>query len=158
MNDNCLIIGKIIREKRIEKGLSTRDLGYLVGVSNAEISRIENGLKKDIGLNLFLTICKILEEDPVFVLDEANLVFYDDDKLFYVLFKGDEEQIFKINARSDGEALRFAFDFVMENNLLIKSKNKKELLVAVVDDLKKLNRNILDYYEKTGRFPDKDID
>lgn len=42
-----MTIGEYIKEKRIEKGLSQRELASVAGVSNAEISRIEAGLRKN---------------------------------------------------------------------------------------------------------------
>lgn len=41
-----MTIGGYIKEKRIEKGMSQRELAAAAGLSNAEISRIESGLRK----------------------------------------------------------------------------------------------------------------
>ena len=48
MKYNYLKLAEILEEKREEKGYSTRELGEIVGVSHAEISRIENGMRPNI--------------------------------------------------------------------------------------------------------------
>lgn len=39
-------IGEYIKEKRTEKGMSQRELAQAANLSNAEISRIESGMRK----------------------------------------------------------------------------------------------------------------
>lgn len=45
MKYNYLELAETLKEKRKEKGISTRNLGEKVGVSHTEISRIENGMR-----------------------------------------------------------------------------------------------------------------
>ena len=55
-----LKIGKLIREARIEKGLSQRELAFKTGMKQPDISMIEKG-KKNITMETLTCLCKILE-------------------------------------------------------------------------------------------------
>ncbi len=55
-----LKIGKLIREARIEKGLSQRELAFKAGMKQPDISMIEKG-KKNITMETLTCLCKILE-------------------------------------------------------------------------------------------------
>ena len=156
MENNCLKIGKIIREKRIEKGYSTRELGELVGISNAEVSRIENGLKKDIGLITFLNICNVLEISADGLITEADLSLVGDYKLYYVLYKSKEEKIFKIHARTPDEAMGLSFDFVMNNELIKIEKDSGGLVIMVEENMEDFDRKALNHFEKYGELPYED--
>jgi transcriptional regulator with XRE-family HTH domain len=54
---NGLTLGKYLNEMRESKSLSLRDLKELSGISIAEISRIENGIRKEPGIGTLITIC-----------------------------------------------------------------------------------------------------
>ena len=41
-----MTVGSYIKERRIERNMSQRELAVASGISNAEISRIESGLRK----------------------------------------------------------------------------------------------------------------
>ncbi len=53
-------VGTLVREARIEKGLSQRQLSQAIGMKQPDISRIEEG-KKNITLFTLMRLCKILE-------------------------------------------------------------------------------------------------
>lgn len=55
-----LKIGKIIREARIQKGLSQNELAFRVRMRQPDISKIEEG-KKNITLETLFCLCKALE-------------------------------------------------------------------------------------------------
>ena len=156
MENNCLKIGKILKEERIKKGYSTRELGELVGISNAEVSRIENGLKKDIGLITFLNICNVLDLNVDNLITEADLSLVGDYKLYYVLFKSKEEKIFKVHARSHEEAMGLAFDFVMNNELIKVEKSCGGMVIFVEENIENFDRDALNYFEKYGELPYED--
>ena len=52
-------IGRVIKEARIEKGLSQKHLALSIGMKQPDISRIEEG-KKNITLFTLIRLCKIL--------------------------------------------------------------------------------------------------
>ena len=53
-------IGKIIRNKRLEKGLSQSDLARVVRMKQPDVSKIEFG-KMNITLGTLIRLCKILD-------------------------------------------------------------------------------------------------
>lgn len=53
-------IGRMIREARVEKGLSQKGLAFRIGMKQPDISMIEKG-KKNITLDTLARLCKILE-------------------------------------------------------------------------------------------------
>lgn len=52
-------VGHVIKEARIEKGLSQKDLGFRVGMKQPDISRIEEG-KKNMTLFTLMRLCTAL--------------------------------------------------------------------------------------------------
>lgn len=151
MKYNYLELAEMLKEKRTAKGISTRELANEVGISHTEISRIENGMKPYFSFIILAKLCKILDIDLMNLLDDVGIWEVDFDQLFYVMFKQDEEKIYKVHARCEGEAIRIAFDFVCENNLIDFNKSKKDLLLGAVKNLEDFNKNIIDNFEKTGQ-------
>ncbi len=66
-------IGNKIKSKRVEKGIKQDDLANELKISQASLSRIENG-KEEAGINTLLNISKILET-PInyFTSDPVNI-------------------------------------------------------------------------------------
>ena len=158
MKFNYLELAETIKERRLEKGISTRKLADKIGVSHAEISRFENGLKANFYFVPFIKMCKELDLDLFNLLDDVGLYEVDFDKLYYVMFKSKNENIFKIHARCEGEALRIALDFVMENNLIELDETLQNMLMAVVDDPEKFDKKIIENFEKTNQLLYEDIE
>ncbi len=67
MKDN--IFGKNLKELRLEKGLSQRELGDVFGVCNQTISAWESG-KKEPDLDRVVEIAKFFEVSIDYLLDE----------------------------------------------------------------------------------------
>ena len=156
MKYNYLKLAEMLKNKREEKGLSIRNLGEKVGISHSEISRIENGARPHFSFITLANICKVLEIDMMNLLDDVGIWEVDMDQLFYVMFKQEDEHIFKIHARCEYEAIRIAMDFVVENELIDFSKSKKDVLMAAVKNPNDFNKNILDNFERTGKLFDSD--
>ena len=53
-------IGKVVREARIQKGLSQKELSLIIGMKQPDISTIEKG-GKNITLETLSRLCKVLE-------------------------------------------------------------------------------------------------
>lgn len=53
-------IGAVLREARLEAGLSTRDLERLTGVANGAISQLESGARRSPAFATVLTLAKAL--------------------------------------------------------------------------------------------------
>lgn len=55
-----LKIGRMVKEARLEKGLSQNELAFKIGMKQPDISKIEEG-KKNITLETLTRLCKVLE-------------------------------------------------------------------------------------------------
>ena len=55
-----LELGRLIRETRVEKGLSQKELAFKAGMEQPDISMIEKG-KKNVTLETLASLCKILQ-------------------------------------------------------------------------------------------------
>ncbi len=65
---------EIIKNKRIEKGLSMRKLGVEAGVSHTEISKIENGIRPTFSFYILAKICEVLDIDIVNLMEDVGLL------------------------------------------------------------------------------------
>lgn len=78
-------IGQILKKIREEKGLTGEDIAEKLGKSgNSYISKIETGIKKDIGLQELIDICNILDVSPqiFFPENKPKLQSFFDNALF----------------------------------------------------------------------------
>ena len=80
MKFDYLKLANIIKTRRNEKGISTRKLAEKIGISHAEISRFENGLKPSFYLIPFVKMCEELELDIEDLLIEVGLLSEIEDK------------------------------------------------------------------------------
>jgi len=64
-------IGKKVRELRSRMGLTTVTLAKKVGLSQAQVSRLENGLQGFRSATL-LKFCRVLDVDPVYFFIEGQ--------------------------------------------------------------------------------------
>ncbi len=158
MKFDYLQLAETIKNTRLKKDISTRKLAEKVGVSHAEISRFENGLKPNFYLIPFVRLCKELDIDLYNLLDDVGLYQVDYDRLYYVMFKSKNENIFKIHARSRKEAIRIAFDFVSENNLIELDETQDNVLIGAVENPKDFDKEIIKYFEETNQLLPKEDD
>lgn len=56
-------VGIIIREKRKQKKMTLKELGFKVGVAESTIARYEYG-QLGLSMSLFLKLCEVLELEP----------------------------------------------------------------------------------------------
>ena len=74
MKFDYLKLANIIKTRRNEKGISTRKLAEKIGISHAEISRFENGLKPSFYFVPFIKMCQELKLDVEDLLIEVGLL------------------------------------------------------------------------------------
>lgn len=68
---------ELVKNARIKKGISQRELAKMVGVSNAIISRIESGMIKQTNYLILTKLSSILSISPSELFESANYE-YDD--------------------------------------------------------------------------------
>ena len=139
MKNNYMILGEIIKNRRIALGYSLRNLANEVGISHTELVRIENGNRQCLNTITLLKICKLLNLDFLTLLEDANFYEREEEKLFYIIVKNGETKVFKIHATSEQSALPIVIDFLSENGIIkIDEKINNTLIFATPD--KKDNR------------------
>ena len=72
MKYNYLLIGEIIRNERLKNNYSIRGLARLVGMSDTELSRWENGERINYNLILLIRLCEILKINFINLLKVSN--------------------------------------------------------------------------------------
>lgn len=65
-------LGKLVKNKRLEAGLSLRQLAKLVGVSHTEIARIESGERECPSLKILTSLADVLRVPGVQILEIAG--------------------------------------------------------------------------------------
>lgn len=68
MEELIIRIGKLVKEKRLEKGYSTQELAEKLSVSAGLINNIENGKTDTFNLTLMEKLCSILSIDVISLL------------------------------------------------------------------------------------------
>lgn len=147
--DECIYLK--LRDARIKQGLSQKELAEKVGLTQQAINRLEQGYKKNIGIELLEKLCRILKIEKIekpgsfiinFVPDHcetdlkntsSNIVFTHSDVIEYNRI---------INKQKNGDGFtpydkRFISDFVnksplvkewfIENGLKSKEKNMSSI-------------------------------
>lgn len=72
MKYNYLLIGEILRNERLKNKYSVRSLARLVGMSDTELSRWENGERINYNLILLIRLCEILKINFIKLLKVCN--------------------------------------------------------------------------------------
>jgi transcriptional regulator with XRE-family HTH domain len=67
-------LGKFVREKRLEKDMSQRELANAAGISNAEISRLESGKRKASSPAVLKAIAKALNVPVEVLLEKSGII------------------------------------------------------------------------------------
>lgn len=125
MKFDYLKLANIIKERRNEMDISTRKLAEKIGISHAEISRFENGLKPSFYFIPFVKMCKVLDLDLMDLLKEVGLLDEPIDKKYEVKITNINEDYFEIMAKDEKEAAIIVAKFVIENEIIELDSNKE---------------------------------
>ena len=111
MKFDYLKLAEIIKIRRIEKDISTRKLAEKIGISHAEISRFENGLKPSFYFIPFVKMCKELDLDLTDLLEEIGLLEEKSERKYEVKITNVDENYFEIMAKNEKEAATILMEF-----------------------------------------------
>ena len=125
MKFDYLKLANIIKGRRNEMDISTRKLAEKIGISHAEISRFENGLKPSFYFIPFVKMCKELDIDLMDLLEEVGLLDEPIDKKYEVKITNINEDYFEIMAKDEKEAAIIVAKFVIENEIIELDSNKE---------------------------------
>ena len=106
----------------------------MCGVSDTEISRIENGERQIPNLVTLISICEILEIDFIELLKLTNYFVNKNEKEYEVKVIKLEEKKFKVNAINEENAMDIIANYLEENHIFsLKPNEKIELEATEVD-------------------------
>lgn len=135
MKFDYLKLAEIIKTRRIEKDISTRKLAEKIGISHAEISRFENGLKPSFYFIPFVKMCKELDLDLTDLLAEVGLLEEKSERKYEVKITNVDENYFEIMAKNEKEAATIVSKFVIENEIIELDSNKRiDIEVEEIDE------------------------
>lgn len=120
MRFNYLMMGDILKERRLKKRLSKNKLAQLVGISQPEVTRIENGIRTVPNLITIINMCEILGIDFISLLkitgfvDRNNLLKkgFEDMKKYKVTAKKVKEIELEVEAKGEENAMEIVQDFL----------------------------------------------
>ena len=138
MKFDYLKLAEIIKTRRNELGISTRKLAEKIGISHAEISRFENGLKPSFYFIPFVKMCKELDLDLMDLLIEVGLLNEPIDKKYVVKVSNVDEDFFEIEAKNEKEAAMIVAKFIIQNDIIeIDSDKPIDFEVEEIDEEQK---------------------
>ncbi len=130
MKFDYLKLAEIIKNTRMEKGISTRNLAEKIGISHAEISRFENGLKPNFYFIPFIKMLKELDLDVERLLNYVGLYERKEDKRYEVKITNVEEDYFTVMAQNECEAAEMVAKVVIDNEFILLDSDE-EFIVEV---------------------------
>lgn len=143
MRFNYYLLGEILKERRIEKGLSKNKLAQYVGISQPEVTRIENGIRTIPNIVTLIYFCEVLDLDFIEMLKVTGFV---DEK--NLIMKGNfDMKKFKVNAKKD-KKLEFIVYSESEEQALKIIEEVLEDLELSDDELEKISKIIIDVEEQ----------
>ena len=143
MRFNYYLLGEILRERRIELGLSKNKLAQYVGISQPEVTRIENGIRTIPNIVTLIYFCEVLDLDFIELLKVTGFV---DEK--NLIMKGNfDMKKFKVNAKKD-KKLEFIVYSESEEQALKIIEEVLEDLELSDDELEKISKIIIDVEEQ----------
>ena len=135
MKFDYLKLAEIIKTRRNELSISTRKLAEKIGISHAEISRFENGLKPSFYFIPFVKMCKELDLDLMDLLIEVGLLNEPIDKKYVVKVSNVDEDFFEIEAKNEKEAAMIVAKFIIQNDIIeIDSDKPIDFEVEEIDE------------------------
>lgn len=148
MRFNYYLLGEILRERRIEKGLSKNKLAQYVGISQPEVTRIENGTRTVPNIITLIYMCEILGLDFINLLkitgyvDEKNLIMKGnfDMRKYKVNAKKDKELEFIVYADDEEKAIKIVEEVLEDLDLTDEEIDKISKIIIDVEEEKNEKR------------------
>lgn len=142
MRFNYYLLGKILRERRIELGLSKNKLAQYVGISQPEVTRIENGTRTVPNIITLIYMCEVLGLDFINLLkitgyvDRKNLIMKGnfDMKKYKVNVKKDKEIEFIVYADDEEKAIKIVEEVLEDLDLSDEELEKISKIIIDVEE------------------------
>ncbi len=158
MRFNYYLLGEILKERRIEKGLSKNKLAQYVGISQPEVTRIENGTRTVPNIVTLIYMCEILGLDFINLLkitgyvDRKNLMMKGnyDMKKYKVSSQKQKELEFIVYADNEEKAIEIVEDVLDEIDLFDKKINPNLREFANIEAVE-IEENEEEFEEKSNK-------
>lgn len=158
MRFNYYLLREILKERRIEKGLSKNKLAQYVGISQPEVTRIENGIRTIPNIVTLIYFCEVLDLDFIELLkvtgfvDEKNLIMKGnfDMKKYKVNAKKDKELEFIVYSESEEQALKIIEEVLEDLELSDEELEKISKIIIDVEE-QELEERQEDFKEKSDK-------
>lgn len=150
-------LAKILKERRLELGLTIRNVEDLTGINHSEVSRIENGLKPKIDIIALIKICEVLDLDFEKLLKETNYLVdknfrkrgMESMKKFKVLVQKSKQIEMEVGAESEEKAAEMVDEILNEVDLFeldgIEITNEfTEMEIEEMDDNEEAKEELLE--------------
>lgn len=143
MRFNYYLLGEILRERRIELGLSKNKLAQYVGISQPEVTRIENGTRTVPNIITLIYMCEVLNLNFINLL---KITGYVDRK--NLIMKGNfDMKKYKVNAKKDKEIEFIVYADDEEKAIKIVEEVLEDLDLSD-EELEKISKIIIDVEEQ----------
>lgn len=144
MRFNYYLLGEILKERRIELGLSKNKLAQYVGISQPEVTRIENGTRTVPNIITLIYMCEVLGLDFINLLkitgyvDRKNLIMKGnfDMKKHKVNAKKDKEIEFIVYADDEEKAIKIVEEVLEDLDLSDEELEKISKIIIDVEEQK----------------------
>lgn len=154
MRFNYLLLSDILKERREEKRLSKNRLAQYVGISQPEITRIENGIRTIPNIVTLINICEVLDIDFINLLkitgfvDRKNLLKKgnNDMKKYKVTARKVKEIEFEVEASNEEKAMEI-LDNILEEVDIFELKIPKLMKEFIDVEAKEVIKNDEEFEE-----------
>ena len=118
MKYNYKKLGQIIKDNREAIGYSRRNLAARVDTSDTELKRIEDGERITPNLITLIKLCEELDLNLQFLLEDCDFLEEKVKKIYWVVVKYSDINLFQIEATTPEEAVRFILNFICCNEII----------------------------------------
>lgn len=153
MRFNYYLLGEILKERRMELGLSKNKLAQYVGISQPEVTRIENGTRTVPNIITLIYMCEVLSLDFINLL---KITGYVDEKNLIMKGKLDMKK-YKVNAQKD-KKLEFIVYADNEEKALKIVEDVLEELELTDEEIDKISKIIIDIEEDNSEQEQEDLE
>ena len=115
-----------MKEKRLESGMSQRQLASLVGINHSEITRIEPGERVNYNLINLIKICEVLDIDFNNLLVNCGYIETEKIYTYEIIVRKYDEEYYKVNGKNEEDAIDILTDFLVKNHK-IDTKNQDKI-------------------------------
>lgn len=158
MRFNYYLLGEILKERRMKLGISKNKLAQYVGISQPEVTRIENGTRTVPNIITLIYMCEVLGLDFINLLkitgyvDKKNLIMKGnfDMKKYKVNVKKDKEIEFIVYADDEEKAIKIVKE-VLENLDLSDEELEKISKIIIDVEEQELEEKQEDFREKSEK-------